>query len=124
MLTISAWSFAIKDCGTWRSIVCPAPIHHAGVARGIAQAAGCHIWIEPGRILFANRSLLAVHIADSHAPMRIHLPEPMDVTDLVAGRAVARQARHFIIQNDIRRCTTFLYRLQPTTGPGPEVCRG
>jgi len=87
----------------------------------IARAAGCHVWIDPGRILFANRSLLAVHINDSHAPMRIHLPQPMDVTDLVAGREVARGARHFLIQNDIRRCTTFLYRLRRAAGPSGRI---
>lgn len=122
--TLGVWhasgrpAFAMKDCGSWRSLVCPAPINHALVARGIAREAGCHIWIDPGRIVFANRSLLAVHIADSHAPMRIHLPGPMNVTDLVTGREVARQARHFIIQEGIRRHTTFLYRLQKKSARG------
>ena len=86
------------------------------MARGLARAAGCHIWIDPPRILFANRSLLAVHIADSHEPMRIHLPEPMNVIDLVSGQEVARNARHFLIQKDFRRHTTFLFRLSPGQG--------
>jgi len=106
-------AFAIKECSTWRSVVCPAPINHALLARGLACDAGCHVWVDPGRITFANRSLLAIHIADSHAPLRVHLPEAMDVTDLIAGCAVARDARHFVIQQDIRRHTTFLYHLQP-----------
>ncbi len=105
-------AFAVKEYKAWRSIVCPAPINHRLVARGIMKKAGCHVWIEPGRILFVNRSILAVHIADSHEPMRIHLPEPMDVFDLTDGHTVAEDARHFLIQRDIREHTTFLYHLQ------------
>jgi hypothetical protein len=111
--TTGAPAFAVKECGGWRSVVSPAPLNHRLLARGLLRLAGCHVWVDPARILFANRSLLAVHIADSHEPLRIHLPQPMDVTDLVTGEEVARQARHFLIQRDYRRHTTFLYQLRP-----------
>ncbi len=105
-------AFAVKDFGTWRAVVCPSPIDHTGVARGLARVAGCHIWADPGRILFANRSLLAVHFADSHEPIRIHLPQPMTVTDAITGETVAHNARRFLIQREMRKHTTLLYRLQ------------
>lgn len=102
--------FAVRDFGSWRSIFCAAPINHTLIFRGIVETAGCHIWVEPGRIAFANRSLLALHIAPFSQPLRVHLPEPMTVTELFSGTLVARNAKHFLVQ-DTRRHATWLYHL-------------
>jgi len=104
-------AFAVKDFGSWRSVFCASPINDSRVFRGLVHHAGCHLWVEPGRICFANRSLLAVHFLNFSQPIRIHLPAPMDVTDLFSGEEVAKNARHFLIQRT-RRNVTLLYRLQ------------
>lgn len=116
--TLGVWrtggesALAIKELGNWTSIFCPAPINHALTFRGMARRAGCHLWVEPGRICFANRSLLAVHFTPFSQPIRVHLPQPMDVTELFSQTPVAKHATDFLIQST-RRHATLLYHLTP-----------
>ncbi len=105
-------AMAVREFKNWRSIYSPAPVNHADIFRAIARSAGCHIWVDSSRVIFANRSLLAVHIDPSSDPVMVNLPCPMKVTEVFSDRLISPKCRSFIIQ-DTRRHNTFLYHLEP-----------
>lgn len=101
----------VKEFGDWRSIFFAAPPNHTALFREIARTAGCHLWTESGRVVFANRSLLAVHLTSGSEITPLLLPEPMTLTDLITGEVVARQATRFT-PADTWWDTTLLYRME------------
>lgn len=104
-------AMAVREFDTWRSVFIAAPLNNAAIFRAIAQSAGCHIWVETDKVIFANRSLLALHLMPCPDPVTVHLPRPMKVTELFSGECVTDLADSFVVQ-DTRRHTTFLYHLE------------
>lgn len=67
----------------------------AGLVREIARYAGCHVYSEENDVLYAGRSLLAVHAAKP-GPRALRLPEPVTVWDLYEQRIVSRDQSQFL----------------------------
>jgi len=84
----------VKEFGNWRSVFFGVPPNNTPILRAIARTAGCHVWYEADAVVFANRSLLALH--RNNYPYRVYLPRPMTVTDLFSGTTVARDALSFV----------------------------
>ncbi len=121
--TLATWhrtgrpAAAVKEFKRWRSIFFPMPPNNADLFRSIARTAGCHIWTDARCVIFANRSLLAVHGHPTNDATRICLPEAMTVTDLFSGEVVAQHADCFVIPHTMGN-TTPLYRLDRTAPVG------
>ena len=80
---------AVKKIKDWTSYYFPVPPNNAWLFRAIFRDAGCHLYTNRvcRDIVFANRSLLAVH--SCHYGQPIFLPKPAKVTDLFTGKVVA-----------------------------------
>jgi hypothetical protein len=115
--TLGVWSrtgapaAAVKTFKNWRSIFFAVPPNQAALFRAIARTAGCHIWTESGRVLFANRSLLAVHMTASSTLCPLKFPAPTTLTDLFTGEVVARNALEFVAP-DTWWDATLMYRMR------------
>jgi hypothetical protein len=84
--------FAVKEFPDWRSVYSAAPNLPAPVLRGIARAAGVHIYSDAGDVLYANRSLVGIHTL-SGGKRVIRLPRrARSVTDLFTGEIVGRDS--------------------------------
>lgn len=81
--------------GDWASVFSEAPLMPAGLVREIARYAGCHVYSEENDVLYAGRSLLAVHAAKP-GPRALRLPEPVTVWDLYEQRIVSRDQSQFL----------------------------
>ena len=101
---------AVRDFGTWRSVWCGVPGLPAPLLRGIARWAGVHVYSDQDDVVYATRSLLAVHAR--HAGRRIvRLPARCDVTDADRDRrgidypilddSTAQLARRFGLQSPV-----------------------
>jgi len=115
--TLAVWNktgrpaAVVKEFKGWRSIFFPVPPNNAELFRAVVRTAGGHIWNDTRRVIFANRSLLAVHLAPSDGTTLMRLPGPMTVTDLFSGAVVARHADAFVIPGS-GGPATLLFRLE------------
>ena len=101
---------AVRDFGSWRSVWCGVPGLPAALLRGIARWAGVHVYSGQDDVVYATRSLLALHAR--HAGRRtVRLPARCDVTDAFTGQPVATKAREFPV--DLSRGQTGLWLLSP-----------
>ena len=90
---------AVKEMDGWRSVWCGVPAIPAGVLRGIAGAAGVHIYTPGNDVVYANRFMVAVHTR--YAGKRvISLPHPASVTDAFTGEKIAEKAKTFEVHLD------------------------
>jgi hypothetical protein len=87
---------AVKKQQGWTSIYSAAPILPAALIRGIARAAGCHIYSDAGDVVSANGSFLSVY-APGGGSRTIHLPAAVKVVDLLDGRTVSDKAKDFTL---------------------------
>lgn len=80
---------AVKKMKDWTSFYFPVPPNNAWLFRAIFRDAGCHLYTNRvcRDIVYANKSLLAVH--SCHYGQPIFLPRPAKVTDLFTGKIVA-----------------------------------
>jgi hypothetical protein len=73
---------AFKDHGEWQSVYLGAMGYYPPeLFRGLARQAGIHIYAGDGDVLFANKSLIAVHAA-SDGDKTLELPAPAHVISL------------------------------------------
>lgn len=82
---------AMKQHDGWTSYYFPLPPNNAWMFRAIFRAAGCHIYTHATcrDIVFANKSLLAIH--SNHYGQPVTLPGPARVTDLMTGQVVVER---------------------------------
>lgn len=79
----------VKELGGWRSVYIAAPNVPAPVLRGLARYAGVHLYSRAGDVLYATRSLLAVHTV-AGGPRQFRLPRRVEVIfDLFEERELA-----------------------------------
>jgi hypothetical protein len=73
---------AFKDNGAWQSVYIGAMGYYPPeLFRGLARQAGIHIYSSDGDVLFADKSLIAIH-ASSDGIKTLELPSPARVTSL------------------------------------------
>ena len=83
--------FGVKTFPEWTSVYSAVPNLPAPVLRGIARAAGVHLYSEAGDVLFASRRLFGVHTV-SGGLRSFALPHTVEVVyDLFARREVAEK---------------------------------
>lgn len=94
--TIANWpdgapAAAMRKHDGWTSYYFPVPPNNAQLFRAIFRNAGCHIYTSPicHDVLFANKSLLALHT--NHYFQPVTLPRPARVTDLFTGSVVVEE---------------------------------
>ncbi|MGD9497585.1 MAG: beta-galactosidase [Armatimonadota bacterium] len=93
---------AVRDLGDWRSVWVAVPGLPPALLRGIAEAAGVHIYDAQDDVVFASERLLAVHTL--YAGTRtIRLPRERRVLDALSGETVAAGAREFTVYLPARR---------------------
>ncbi|OPZ82059.1 MAG: hypothetical protein BWY76_02830 [bacterium ADurb.Bin429] len=80
---------SVKDMGAWTSVFTTAVPLPADLWRGLARAAGAHIYCESNDILLADSTIVALHSIQS-GEKTIHLPGTYDVEDVVTGEMVAQ----------------------------------
>ncbi len=92
--TIAWWpdgspAAAVKKMKGWTSYYFPVPPNNAWLFRAIFRDAGCHIYTSKTckDIVYANKSLLAVHTC--HYGQPVFLPRPAKVTHLFTGKVWA-----------------------------------
>ena len=102
--------FAVKEFPDWRSVYSAAPNLPAPVLRGIARAAGVHIYSDAGDVLYANRSLVGVH-SPAGGKRTIRLPRrARAVIDLFTGEIVGRDTAEIGLTLPPR--STSLFRIE------------
>jgi hypothetical protein len=85
----------VKAQDGWTSVYSSAPIVSHQVLRGIAKAAGCHIYSDVGDVVYANRDFLVVYAPNGGA-RTIHLPvRASRVIDLVEETTLAEDVDQF-----------------------------
>jgi len=89
--TISEPGLAVKQMGTWTSILSTVAPLPTALLRNIARAAGVHLYVESGEQVYANRSFVTVSTNEGGIK-RVRLPRKSDVVDAFTGETLARQA--------------------------------
>jgi hypothetical protein len=87
----------VKQVNGWRSIFSGAPILPSALLRGIARAAGVHIYSDAGDVVTANRNFLCIY-APKGGKRTVHLPERVTVVDLIDHRTLARDVMQFDLE--------------------------
>jgi len=96
-----------KDMGGWTSVYSSAPGIAACVLRGLAKAAGVHIYLEEDAAVYANSSLVSVTVVQP-GKRRISLPREGNVIDAITGKRVADRAASFEWEFHERESRLFL----------------
>jgi hypothetical protein len=86
----------VKQAGGWRSVFSSAPILPSALLRGIARAAGVHIYSDADDVVTANRNFLCIY-APKGGSRTVRLPQRATVVDLIAGRVIARNVTEFAL---------------------------
>jgi hypothetical protein len=106
--------FGVKTFPEWTSIYSAVPNLPAPVLRGIARAAGVHLYSEDGDVLFASKQLFGAHTV-SGGPRSFTLPSPVEVVyDLFEQRRVAEHTDQISVTLPPR--STALYYAGDTKG--------
>ena len=102
---------AEKELGDWRSIYTLTASLPSELYRGLARAAGAHIYNDRNDTLYVNHHYLTIN-ADGTGERVLRLPLPCDVYDAISETLVAGSVRE--LQVDLRDKETRIFRLQPT----------
>jgi hypothetical protein len=84
----------VKEQDGWTSIYSSAPIVPASLIRGIAKAAGCHIYSDANDVVVANKHFLSIY-APSGGKRTVRLPERARVVDALEGTTIADGVTEF-----------------------------
>ena len=84
----------VKKQQGWTSVYSSAPILPAALLRGIARAAGCHIYSAAGDVVTANRNFLGIY-APAGGSRTVRLPGRSRVVDLLEDRVLADGVTEF-----------------------------
>ena len=99
--------FGVKVFPEWTSIYSAVPNLPAPVLRGIARAAGVHLYSEAGDVLFASRQIFGAHTV-SGGPRTFALPRPVEVVyDLFERKTIAENTSEIEVTLEPR--STVLY---------------
>ena len=98
---------ALKRQAGFTSYYFPVSPNNCDLFRTMCRDAGCFVYSTNNDVLFANRSLLAVHFVDCVQP--ITLPAAHKVTNLFTGQTVLEHGDRFMPRGD---GGTHLYRLE------------
>lgn len=81
----------VKPQNGWTSVYSAAPVVSHEVLRGIAKAAGCHIYSDAGDVVYANRDFLVIY-GPKGGTRTVRLPQKSRVLDLVEEKTIASEA--------------------------------
>jgi hypothetical protein len=98
---------AVKRTPGFTSYYFPVSPNNPDLFRTMCRDAGCFVYSTNNDVLFANKSLLALHFVDCIQP--VILPKACKVTNLFTGEVVADNKKWFYPRGD---GGTHLYRLQ------------
>lgn len=101
-------AISVKEAGGFTSVYCASRYLGADVLRAIARFAGCHIYVDSGDILYANRRFVVIHAA-SGGEKTIHLPEPASAWEVYDERYYTRSASSVTLTMD--KGETKMFRL-------------
>lgn len=99
----------VKKQDGWTSVYSSAPIVSHEVLRGIAKAAGCHIYSDAGDVLYANRDFVVVY-AVGGGKKTLRFPQKSKVIDLVEDKTLAENADQ--LELTLEPSTAVLLRLE------------
>lgn len=86
---------AVKEQDGWTSVYSSAPIVSHQVLRGIAKAAGVHVYSDAGDVVYANRDFVVVY-APGGGSRTVKLPERATrVVELVEEKTLAEGVEEF-----------------------------
>jgi len=100
---------AARRFDDWVSVYSAAPALPVPLLRGLAAAAGVHLYADAGDAVYANRSVLAVAFGTPGEKV-IRLPHRADVTDLMARERVAEGATELRVT--VPDVSTRIWRLE------------
>jgi hypothetical protein len=98
---------AVKRHKDYTAYYFPVSPNHPDLFRTMGRDAGCFVYSTNNDILFANRSLLALHVVDCIQP--VFLPRPHKVTNLFTGETIVKGGVKFMPSGN---GATHLYRLE------------
>ncbi|MBZ5499416.1 MAG: beta-galactosidase [Acidobacteriia bacterium] len=87
----------VKKQPGWTSVYSSAPILPAALLRGIARAAGCHIYSDAGDVVYANRNFLGIY-APGGGSRTVRLPRDLRVANLMNGLVLEGGAHEFLLK--------------------------
>ena len=99
----------VREFDSWRSVYCAAPGVPTAILRGLVRYAGGHVYSTSDDPFSANERYLMIHTSTG-GMKRIALPGPREVTDVLEGDIVGRDARS--IDVELPAGVTRIYRLQ------------
>ncbi|MGD9494980.1 MAG: beta-galactosidase [Armatimonadota bacterium] len=100
---------AVKDMGEWTSVWCGVPPVPAPLLRGIARAAGVHIYDDAEDFVCANSAMVALHTRYA-GERTIRLPRRCRVVDAFTGEQVGADIDSFTVP--LRRYETRMWWLE------------
>jgi hypothetical protein len=100
----------VKPQDGWTSVYSSAPIVSHAVIRGIAKAAGCHIYSDAGDIVYANNGFLVVY-APPGGTRTVRLPKKSRVVDVVEDKTIAESTES--LELSLEPNTAVLLKLVP-----------
>lgn len=106
----------------WTSVLVSTPCIPSDVLRSTAREAGVHIYSDSDDALYANESLLAVHVGEKGGPRTFSLPCPARIVELFDNRVVSKEPVTKFT-DDFPPMSTRLYHLAqpgPTSNPAAQ----
>ena len=100
---------AVKEMGDWTSVWCGVPPVPSALLRGIARAAGVHIYDDAEDFVCANSAMVAVH-ARYAGERTIRLPRRCRVVDAFTGEEVGANIDSFTVP--LRKYETRMWWLE------------
>ena len=83
-------AFAARDFGTWKSVWCGVPNFELAAWVNLCRYAGVHLYAEAPVVLHCDSRMMMIHNGyDAPKTIRVTLPRPAKVSDLVSGKPVA-----------------------------------
>jgi hypothetical protein len=101
-------ALAIRNHTNWKSVLSLAPGLPPELLRGIARAAGIHVYSEGNDPIYIGKGLVGIHAAKTGEKV-VSLPHPAAVTEMFSGESLGHRSAE--IRRQMRAGETLLFRL-------------
>lgn len=99
---------AMKRMAEWTSLYSMNPVLPACLLRGLARAAGVHIYNSGDDACYVSDSVIAVN-ADEAGRRALCFPGPVTITDPFTGNRVAEQTARYVVDMEDKQTLLFYY---------------
>lgn len=97
-------NFVVKQFKNWNSIYIEAYPVPAAILAAISKSSGVHLYTEPGEVVMANNSYLAIHFT-SKGKKKVTLPYSAGVYNEFSQKLISPKCKEFTVENKNKNST-------------------